>query len=108
MSKELEGVLYRKLGDAIRQLRKSAKKTQDDLAKEIGVSRASIVNIEKGRHRPQLHLLYDLATSLGCEITDFLPAVNEMTANLPENLSARLNPEEKEPVAKLLRLAKNK
>lgn len=107
MSENVGSQLYRRLGSTIKRLRLSAKKTQEELAREINISRASVVNIEQGRHRLQLHVLYDIAIVLGCELTDFLPAVKDLNATLPLDLDSHLKPEEKEPVAKLIRLAQS-
>lgn len=46
---------YIRLGDRIRHLRQIAKLTQDDIAKKVGMTRTSIVNIEAGRQRVMLH-----------------------------------------------------
>lgn len=42
-------------------LRAEKKITQEDLAKEIGVTRATIIAIEKGDYNPSLELAFRLA-----------------------------------------------
>jgi len=37
------------IGELIRKARKGRKMTQEELAKKVGLSRATIINIEKGR-----------------------------------------------------------
>jgi len=59
--------IYRNLGKRIRDLRKSLPKTQDQLAKEIGISRASLANIEAGRQQVLVHHLFALASALQLE-----------------------------------------
>ncbi len=63
--------LYRELGRKIRQARErqGERLSQDALAKQLGISRASIVNIEAGRQRTPLHLLWQIAELLGTELT---------------------------------------
>ena len=41
--------LYSELGRKIRHVRESKQLTQGELAKRLGISRASVVNIEAGR-----------------------------------------------------------
>ena len=45
----------------IRNLREVKNITQDDLAKAVGVSRQTIIAIEKGNYTPSLLLALDLA-----------------------------------------------
>jgi len=56
--------IYRNLGKRIRDLRKGLGKTQDHLAKQIGISRASLANIEAGRQQVLVHHLFGLANAL--------------------------------------------
>jgi DNA-binding XRE family transcriptional regulator len=46
------------------------KLSQQELADAVGLSRASVVNVERGRHRVQIHLLYEIARVLGVEPQD--------------------------------------
>jgi transcriptional regulator with XRE-family HTH domain len=62
-------------GKAVAQRREELELTQADLAGLVGVSRASIANIEKGRQNVLLHHVYDLAAALEMpKVGDFLPA----------------------------------
>lgn len=58
------GHIYQSLGARIRDLRKSLRQTQDQLAKQIGISRASLANIEAGRQQVLVHHLFALASAL--------------------------------------------
>jgi len=65
--------IYRFVGDNIKHYRSLSKMTQDELALRIGLSRASVVNIEKARQLPSLHLLIEIAESLGVGLHDLIP-----------------------------------
>jgi DNA-binding XRE family transcriptional regulator len=52
-------------GIKVRQIREVLDITQDDLAKRVGLSRASIANIEVGRQRVLLDDVEKFANALG-------------------------------------------
>ena len=58
-----EGI-YRGVGRNIRRYRAGTHRTQAQLAAEIGISRASLANIEAGRQQVLLHHLYAIADAL--------------------------------------------
>jgi len=74
--------LYREIGRKIRDARERAapKLSQDKLAKRLGMSRASVVNIEAGRQHPPLHLLWQIAEILGTDLVLLLPRRDELSA----------------------------
>lgn len=44
--------------------------TQQDLAEKIGVSRQTIISIEKGNYTPSLTLAFEIALAYDCSIDD--------------------------------------
>ena len=56
--------IYREVGRNIRRYRAGAHRTQAQLASEIGISRASLANMEAGRQQVLLHHLYAIADVL--------------------------------------------
>ena len=56
--------IYREVGRNIRRYRAGSHRTQAQLASEIGISRASLANIEAGRQQLLLHHLYAIADAL--------------------------------------------
>jgi transcriptional regulator with XRE-family HTH domain len=67
--------LYRFLGRNVAAHRANAKLKQAQVAEKLGLSRASLANIEGGRQRVMLHHVYELVDALGLDsITDLLPA----------------------------------
>ncbi|MFN7995306.1 MAG: helix-turn-helix domain-containing protein [Bryobacteraceae bacterium] len=75
--------LYREIGRKIRDARErtTPKISQDKLAKRLGMSRASIVNIEAGRQHPPLHLLWQIAEILGTDAVLLIPRRNEISGS---------------------------
>jgi putative transcriptional regulator len=45
----------------IRELRETAGLTQEDLASRVGVSRQTIISLERGRYNPSINLAYRLS-----------------------------------------------
>ncbi len=73
-----EALLYQKLGQQLRQKRESAKLTQAQLAERVTVLRTSITNIEAGRQKAPLHLIYELCAVLQVDIKDMLPLMSDL------------------------------
>lgn len=70
--------IYREVGQRIRRFRKGAGRTQHQLANQIGVSRASIANIESGRQNFMLHYVYAIAEALELDTPiSLLPGAHE-------------------------------
>ena len=75
--------VYRVLGRKVRQMREVQRMSQDSLAQHLGISRASMVNIEAGRQRAPLHLLWQIAEVLHSKLIDMIPT--------PEDVAVRPN-----------------
>lgn len=73
-----EDILYQIVGERIRSIRGEQGISQAELADKLGVSRASIVNIEAGRQRPPLHLLWKIADALDTELVLLIPRKKEL------------------------------
>ena len=70
--------VYREIGKRIQKCRSLRELSQADLVKALkarglDLSRASLTNIENGRHRIQVHILFHIAEALGVGIRDLLP-----------------------------------
>lgn len=65
--------LYRALGSRIKDARQKVGYNQIKFAELLSISRASLVNIEKGRQRPPLHMLYAIAKLSKVELISLLP-----------------------------------
>lgn len=73
-------ILYQAIGEKIRHVRERSrpKLSQAQLATRLGVSRTSIVNIEAGRQRAPLHVLWQIAGVLGTELSLLIPQRDEL------------------------------
>lgn len=70
-----ELTLYRSLGRAVAKRRDELKLTQAEVAARIGLTRASLANIEAGRQKVMLHHVYKLAKALEWpSVVEVLPA----------------------------------
>jgi transcriptional regulator with XRE-family HTH domain len=74
--------LYQIIGRRVREGREGCaqKYSQAKLAKILGVSRASIVNIEAGRQHATLDLLWRIANVLDLELVQLIPRRAEVVA----------------------------
>ncbi len=72
-----EARFYGLLGQTIRARRELLGFTQGQVAEALGLSRTSVVNIERGRQRLIVFQLVRLASALRCEIVDIIPAVGQ-------------------------------
>jgi DNA-binding XRE family transcriptional regulator len=98
--------IYKTLGQSITVLRRKSEITQQQLADAIGVSRASIANIERGEQRVFLDQAVALTTFFELSGIDALVAAahqNEAVVGARINLSGdRLNRIQKREVNDLL------
>lgn len=77
--------LYRNIGLNIRRVRSQISLTQEQLGKAVGLSRTSINNIEHGRQKLLIHMLFDIATV--CRVTpQTLLVQQEGVTNVPSDL----------------------
>ena len=54
----------------LRELRARYGMTQEELAKRVGVTRQTIIAIEKGKYLPSLKLAFKIARAFGLKIED--------------------------------------
>lgn len=58
------------LRNAIRRLRFERNMTQEELALRVGVSRQTIMSIERGRTNPSILLALKISSALGVSVTE--------------------------------------
>ena len=104
-----EKLLYKIVGERIRRARLDAGLSQAELAEANGQLRTSISNIESGRQRVSLHILYQLCTHLGIEAVSILPFQRELLdqslipVNIGENVE-QVPPEAAEVLKQMLKI----
>lgn len=54
----------------IKEIRLTKNLSQDQLAEKLGVSRQTIISLEKGRYNPSITLAFKLAILFQCHIED--------------------------------------
>ena len=76
MQSAISDELYKKIGLMIREKRQNHEHplSQENLARRLGMSRTSVVNIELGKQHIQIHTLYQLAEILGIDALELLPS----------------------------------
>lgn len=60
----------RTVRNAVLEKRKKSGNTQEEVAQAIGVSRQTIIAIEKGNYTPSVALALDLALFFGCPVEE--------------------------------------
>jgi transcriptional regulator with XRE-family HTH domain len=97
---------YREFGECLRREREG-RFSQSELADRVGLSRASIANIERGRQRVPLHMLRVFARELGVDPQVLLPAgpIDE-DEPVPLHRIADLHPADADIIVRVVRRAK--
>jgi len=76
--------IYRQLGQKVARLRNERGRTQAEIAAQIGLTRASLANIETGRQKVLMHHVFRLANALNCaSILELVPASFEFSDDVP-------------------------
>ena len=96
--------LYRRIGAFIATRRRQLEFKQEELASRVGISRASLANIENGRQSVLVHHLYAIAKALDLQPGDLLPATDRNTTSEALPLPQDLNAEEAKAVSRLFGL----
>jgi DNA-binding XRE family transcriptional regulator len=99
--------LYQAIGRRIREERErpELKMSQTKLADLLHLSRVSVVNMEKGRHRVPIDVLYDVARILSIEPHDLLPRLESSAAGATRKLPKefqKLTPAARVAVSRLI------
>ncbi|HEY0654039.1 MAG TPA: helix-turn-helix transcriptional regulator [Chryseosolibacter sp.] len=83
LSKDEQSFFYKKLGESIRASRIKEGCKQEVLAQRVGLTRISIVNIEQGKQKVQLHVLIEIAVALNTTIEQLVPTFGYIKSSLP-------------------------
>ena len=78
----LRDQIYEKFGRLLAERRKSIGLSQHALAGSLGLSRASVANIERGRQAVQLHLIFRIAHILQVDLLELIPTLDEQVGTI--------------------------
>lgn len=67
-----ERILGQRIGRALKQMRTSKQMSIESFSKQIGISKLTLINIEKGEANPTLSVIWKIANGLGVPITTLL------------------------------------
>jgi transcriptional regulator with XRE-family HTH domain len=89
-NKDNELEFYQQLGESLKEARVKANKSQEALAQTMGLSRVTLVNIEKGRQKVQLHNLVEAANFLNVKLDDLI-AYNSKEPEVNNEIITKIN-----------------
>lgn len=78
-------LFYSDLGEKIKTERLRQRISQEELASYLGLTRSSIINLEKGRHRPSIYQLLQISAMLNIEYTKLIPVALKVNKNSTTN-----------------------
>jgi len=82
---DLSNTVNKIVGSRIKSFRLSNKLNQQELANSVGLVRASVSNIELGRHQIPISTLYKFAAVLNTDVRDILPGKKEIENYIENN-----------------------
>lgn len=77
--------LYNIIGERICKVRQTKGFSQQEFSIKLRISRASVVNIEKGRQHAPLHVLWLMADALDTEIHQLIPHPEDLKFELDDS-----------------------
>ncbi|MBL7773415.1 MAG: helix-turn-helix transcriptional regulator [Chitinophagaceae bacterium] len=86
-----EEQLYTIISQRIRDKRKYLNISQEEIANKLNVSRASISNMETGKHQVSVISIFELCPIFNCEIFDLIPKFDEVYSQLEYSNSKSFN-----------------
>jgi transcriptional regulator with XRE-family HTH domain len=73
-----EEKLFSMIASAVKAERTKMEKSQEELAKMVDLDRSTITNIEVGRQKITLPVLYSICAALKLELTSVLPSIEDV------------------------------
>jgi transcriptional regulator with XRE-family HTH domain len=78
--------IYLALGKRLKESRKKAGLTQEQLAKQLNLTRTTVTNIESGRQSVTIHLMYEISEALSVSISELLVRLNTSVISHKHNI----------------------
>ena len=82
---------YLEMGELIKTERVKRGISQDILAGQLSLTRASVINLEKGRHRPSVYQLLTIAEVLGVDYAALMPGSKEKQQKPKKDILSNIN-----------------
>lgn len=73
-----QDILYSYIGEQLKNHREQKHLKQQDVADAIGLERTSITNIERGKQKLPIHVLFNICEVLGVNPSEVLPRPGEV------------------------------
>ena len=70
------------IGHKLKTIRERDGRSQNQLARAVGVTSGTVSRYEAGEHGPSVSMLCEIADQLGCEPGELLPSLAEIRAAL--------------------------
>jgi len=64
---------WKEIGERIRGIREEKKLTQEDVAKEVGITTSYFARIERGEEKPTMDVIKSIVRTLSVKISTILP-----------------------------------
>ena len=71
----------------IKDLRQAQDLSQDELARELGISRQSIISLEQGAYLPSFPILINLILFFNCDLDELVEGLSQNVEQLPSEAS---------------------
>ncbi len=103
---------YKKVGALVRKARVERELKQEYVANQLGLTRTSIVNIEQGEQKIQLHAILLLAKLYEMDVREFFPDIEKfsnttLTKDSEEKISEVLEKQVIQDSAEVLKKIRN-
>lgn len=102
----MESVIYNIIGKKLKDIRLEKELTQEDIAKIIDSSKASVANYENGKQAIYISDIYKIALKLEVDIQRFIPTNDEVKEKLPKFIidsDIKLTKQEKASLEKFIK-----
>jgi len=99
-------IFYSVIGEKIKVERLRKRISQEELGDFLGLTRSSVINLEKGRHRPSIYQVLQIAGMLNIDYTQLIPIALDVNKNtttneeLKDKVQSSLDPNEFDDHAK--------
>jgi len=77
------------LGQSIREIRRKQDRSIEEVARQVGITKSHLSQIERGKVNPSVNKLWSLADALGTAVADLLNSVSEKKRTCLSSVKAK-------------------